>query len=135
MKVLSKSCFMLCLVIEIFICKFTYMRLKNVLFSGNYPLICNECRPFYMRAHFCSPYLSHITRSTCIVYNFNVEWNLNIFSNFFNVINKRKNQINPVVNVPNILLATFSYGRVLCSIPLFTVWLWNFLLEEYWLKI
>jgi len=41
-------------------------------FSGIYPLIYSDCRSFYMQIHymlayFWSPYLSHITRSTCIV--------------------------------------------------------------------
>jgi len=39
-------------------------------FSGIYPLIYSDCRSFYMQIHymlayFWSPYLSHITRSTC----------------------------------------------------------------------
>jgi len=46
------------------------MRLKNGLFSETYPLIYGNPRSFYMqihymRAYFWSPYLSHITRSTC----------------------------------------------------------------------
>jgi len=54
----------------LFICKFAYMRLKNCLFSGTYPLIDSDCRSLYMqihyiRAYFGSPYLSHIMRSTC----------------------------------------------------------------------
>jgi len=54
----------------LFICDFTYMQSRNGLFSGTYPLI--SCNPWsfymrirYMRAYFWSPYLSHITRSTC----------------------------------------------------------------------
>jgi len=55
----------------LFICEFAYMRLKNGLFSGTYPLIYSDRWSFYMqihymRAYFWSPYLSHITRSTCM---------------------------------------------------------------------
>jgi len=55
----------------LFICNFEYMRSGNDLFSGTYPLIyCNPwsfyMRIHYMRAYFWSPYLSHITRFTCI---------------------------------------------------------------------
>jgi len=58
----------------LFICNFTYMRLKNGLFSGTYPLIYCNPRSFYMRIHymrayFWSPYLSHITRSTSTIYS------------------------------------------------------------------
>jgi hypothetical protein len=54
----------------LFICNFMYMRLKNGLFSGTYPLIYSNSWSFYMqihymRAYFWSPYLSNITRSTC----------------------------------------------------------------------
>jgi len=40
------------------------------IFSGTYPLIYSHpwssyIRIHYIRAHFQSPYLSHITRSTC----------------------------------------------------------------------
>jgi len=53
----------------LFICEFVYMRLKNGLFSGTYPLIYSDRWSFYMQinymqAYFWSPYLSHITRST-----------------------------------------------------------------------
>jgi len=56
----------------LFICHFAYMQLKNGLFSGTYPLIYGNLWSFYMRIHymrayFWSPYLSHITRSTCTV--------------------------------------------------------------------
>jgi len=56
----------------LFICEFAYMRMKNGLFSGTYPLIYSDLWSFYMRIHyvrayFWSPYLSHITRSTCTV--------------------------------------------------------------------
>jgi len=55
---------------NLFICKFLYMPLKNGLFSETYPLIYSDWWSFYMwihyiRAYFWSPYLSHITRSTC----------------------------------------------------------------------
>jgi len=54
----------------LFICDFTYMRSRNGLFSGTYPLIYSNPWSFYMqicymKAYFWSPYLSHITRSTC----------------------------------------------------------------------
>jgi len=54
----------------LFICDFKYIRLKNGLFSGTCSLIYGNPRSFYMqinymRAYFLSPYLSHITRSTC----------------------------------------------------------------------
>ncbi len=54
----------------LFICDFAYMRSKICLFSGTYPLIYSHPWSFYMRirymrAYFLSPYLSHITRSTC----------------------------------------------------------------------
>jgi len=46
--------------------------IKKWLFSGTYPLIYSDRRSFYMqihymRAYFWSPYLLHITRSTCTV--------------------------------------------------------------------
>jgi len=55
---------------SLFICDFTYRRSGNGLFSGTYPLIYSHPWSFYMRIHymwvyFWSPYLSHITRSTC----------------------------------------------------------------------
>jgi len=51
-----------------FYCDFAYMRLKNLLFSGTYPLIYSDHWSFYMRIHymrayFWSPYLSHIIQS------------------------------------------------------------------------
>jgi len=54
----------------LFICNFAYMWSRNGLFSGTYPLIYSHLWSFcmqirYMRAYFLSPYLSHITRSTC----------------------------------------------------------------------
>ncbi len=54
----------------LFICNFAYMRSRNGLFSGTYPLIYSHpwsfyMRMCYMRAYFLSPYLSNITRSTC----------------------------------------------------------------------
>jgi len=54
----------------IFICDFVYMRSRNGLFSGTYPLLYSDRWSFYMRIHyirayFWSPYLSNITRSTC----------------------------------------------------------------------
>jgi len=54
----------------IFICEFSYMQLKNGLFSGTYLLIYSDCWSFYMQNHyiwayFWSPFLLHITRSTC----------------------------------------------------------------------
>jgi len=54
----------------LFICDFTYMGSRNDLFSGTYPLIYSNPWSFYMgicymRVYFWSPYLSHITRSTC----------------------------------------------------------------------
>jgi len=54
----------------LFICDFAYMRSRNDLFSGTYPLIISHTWSFYMRIHymwvyFWSPYLSHITRSNC----------------------------------------------------------------------
>jgi len=56
----------------LFICDFAYMQSRNDLFSGTYPLI--YCHPWsfymwihYIRAYFWGPYLSHITRSTCIL--------------------------------------------------------------------
>ncbi len=36
----------------LFICNFTYMRLKNCLFSGTYPLIYGNPRSFYMQIHY-----------------------------------------------------------------------------------
>ncbi len=56
----------------LFICNFAYMRSRNGLFSGTYPLIYSNPWYFYiqiryMRVYFWSPYLSHITRSNCIV--------------------------------------------------------------------
>jgi len=61
----------------LFICDFPYMRSRNGLFSGTYPLINSHPWSFYMRIHymrayFWSPYLSHITRATCTASN-NVE--------------------------------------------------------------
>jgi len=54
----------------LFICDFVYMRSRNDLFSGTYPLIFSHPWSFYMRIHyirayFWSPYPSHITRSNC----------------------------------------------------------------------
>ncbi len=53
------------------ICVYGYMQLKNGIFYWTYPLIYSDLWSFYMRIHymwayFWSPYLSHITRSTCI---------------------------------------------------------------------
>ncbi len=58
------------IICRLFICEFVYMQLKNGLISGTYPLIYSDrwslcMRIHYMRAYFWSPYLSHITRSTC----------------------------------------------------------------------
>jgi len=55
------------------ICDFAYMRYRNDLFSGTYPLIISHPWSFYIRIHymrvyFWSPYLSHITRSNCILF-------------------------------------------------------------------
>jgi len=55
----------------LFICDFAYMRSRNDLFSGTYPLSISHPWSFYMRNHymrvyFWSSYLSHITRSNCI---------------------------------------------------------------------
>ncbi len=54
----------------LFICNFTYMQSRNGIFSGTYPLIYSHPWSFYMWIHymgtnFWSPYLSHITMSTC----------------------------------------------------------------------
>ncbi len=54
----------------LFICDFAYMWSRNGLFSGTYPLIYSNPWSFYlqiryMRAYFWSPFLSHVTRSTC----------------------------------------------------------------------
>jgi len=54
----------------LFICDFAYMRSRNDLFSGTYPLIISHYWSFYMRIHymrvyFWSPYPSHVTRSNC----------------------------------------------------------------------
>ena len=59
----------------LFIYKFEYLRLKNGLFSGTYPLIYSDWWSFYMqihyiRAYFWSPYLWHITRFTCALTQF-----------------------------------------------------------------
>ncbi len=54
---------------NLFICNFAYMRSKNGLFSETYPLIKSlvlYMRICYMASLFLRPYLSHITRSTCI---------------------------------------------------------------------
>ncbi len=58
---------------SLFICDFAYMRSRNGLFSGTYPLIYSNPWSFYMqirymRAYFWSPYLSHLTRSTCTLF-------------------------------------------------------------------
>ncbi len=55
---------------SLFICDFAYMRLRNGPFPGTYPQIYSYPWSFYMQicymqAYFWSPYLSHITRSTC----------------------------------------------------------------------
>jgi len=60
----------------LFICEFVYIRLKNGPFSGTYSLAYShhwsfDMRIHYMRAYFWSPYLSHITRSTCTEF---VKW-------------------------------------------------------------
>jgi len=65
----------------LFICDFVYVRSRNDLFSGTYPLIISHPWSFYMRIHytrvyFWSPYPSHITRSNCNLSNA-------IFSLFF----------------------------------------------------
>jgi len=71
MKKLIKTFLQAALVIcRLFICDFAYMRLKNGLFSGTYPLIHGNPWSFYMRiyyigAYFWSPYLLNITSSTC----------------------------------------------------------------------
>jgi len=71
MYIYFMNCIQVALVIcGLFICDFTYMRSKNDLFSGTYPLIISHSWSFYMQFHymrvyFWSPYLSHITRSNC----------------------------------------------------------------------
>ncbi len=55
---------------NLFICDFSYTRLRNGLFSRTYPLIYSNLWSFnmqihYMSAYFLSPYLLHIMRSTC----------------------------------------------------------------------
>ncbi len=50
------------------------MRSRNGLFSETYPVIYSHPWSFYMRirymrAYFLSPYLLHITRSTCISFH------------------------------------------------------------------
>jgi len=57
----------------LFICNFAYMRSRNGLFSGTYPLINSHPWSFYMRinymrVYFWSPYLSHITRAACSLF-------------------------------------------------------------------
>ncbi len=56
----------------LFICDFAYMQSRIGLFAGTYPQITSHpwslyMRIRYMRVYFWSPYLSHITRSTCIM--------------------------------------------------------------------
>jgi hypothetical protein len=60
------------IICNLFICDFAYMQSRNGLFSGTYPLIYSNPWSFYMqicyiRACFWNTYLSHITRSTCIL--------------------------------------------------------------------
>ncbi len=55
-----------------FICDFMYMQNRNGIFSGTNPLIysnlwSSSMQICYMRVYFWSPYLLHITRSTCII--------------------------------------------------------------------
>ncbi len=66
----------------LFICEFAYLRLQIDHIFGTYPPIYSHSWSFYMRIHymqdkFFGPYLSHITRSTCI----NGVW-LNFFFGF-----------------------------------------------------
>jgi hypothetical protein len=54
----------------LFICEFTYMRLRMIFIYRTYPLIYSHAWSFYMqicymRVIFYGPYLSHITRSAC----------------------------------------------------------------------
>jgi len=54
-----------------FYLQFCVFVFENGLFPGTYPLIYGNTRSFYMQIHymgayFWSPYLLHITRSTCI---------------------------------------------------------------------
>jgi len=56
----------------LFIWDFSYMRSRNDLFSGTYPLTISHPWSFYIRIHYMrvylqSPYLSHIMRSNCIL--------------------------------------------------------------------
>jgi len=55
---------------NLFICDFSYTRLRNGLFSRTYPLIYSNLWSFnmqihYMSAYFLSPYLLHIMTYTC----------------------------------------------------------------------
>ncbi len=62
-----------------FYLRFCIYAIQKWPFSGTYPLIYSHPRSFYkqipcMRAHFCSPYLSHITRSTCMFNFARMDW-------------------------------------------------------------
>ena len=67
-----------------FICDFAYVN-DSWPFSGTYPLIYSNPWSFYiqiryMRAYFFGPYLSHITRDTCIqLVNLQDDLALNLF--------------------------------------------------------
>jgi len=75
----------------LFICDFAYMRSRNDLFSGTYPLIISHPWSLYMRIHyiriyFWSPYPSHITRSNCMSL-FDIILILKLYSIFSIVLN------------------------------------------------
>ncbi len=64
----------------LFICEFAYLRLWIDHIFGTYPPIYSHSWSFFMRIRympdkFFGPYLSHITRSTCINNSFTAEVN------------------------------------------------------------
>ncbi len=68
----------------LFICNFAYMQFGNSLFSWTFPLIYSHPWSFYIQIHymwayFWSPYLSHITKSSCIEKNISKEQCYNVY--------------------------------------------------------
>ncbi len=53
------------IICNLFICDFAYDQSRNCHFPGTYTQIYSYPWSFYIRAYFLTPYLSHITRSTC----------------------------------------------------------------------
>jgi len=93
----------------LFICDFAYMRSRNDLFSGTYPLIISHPWAFhmwihYIRVYFWSPYPSHITRSNFILQKVN----------FVIITNSYKNSLRKTIKYSTIetVFSTFYEYRL-----------------------